>query len=157
VEGVVQGAVTTSVEPGPHGAATAGGQGAGAGEGGERCVVAASTGVGERHDGLGGADRADATTFDQSGGDVVDDGLQLGAVGLELAGCRGQGERGAADLGVSYGPLAAGLAWWPAPGQAGQAGLGARRGKADDRCRPRSATAIGRMDMGTLRTACSAT
>jgi hypothetical protein len=49
VQGVVQGAVTTSVEPGPHGAATAGGQGAGAGEGGERCVVAASTGVGERH------------------------------------------------------------------------------------------------------------
>jgi hypothetical protein len=53
-----------------------------AGEGGERCVVAASVGVGERHDGLGGAERADAPTFDRSGGDVVDHGVQWGAVGL---------------------------------------------------------------------------
>ena len=49
---------------------------------------------------LRGAVDADAGLLDQSGGDVVDDGLQLGAVGLELAGCRGQGKGEAADLGI---------------------------------------------------------
>ena len=78
----------------------------------------------ERHDGLGGADRADAATLDQSGDDVVDDGLQLGAVGLERAGGFAQGEREAADLGMPHGLLAAGFPRWPAPGQPGQAGFG---------------------------------
>src|SRR3954449_6680661 len=91
----------------PHGPAAAGRQRAGAAQGGERRVVAAAAGVGERRDGLGGADRADAATLDQSGGEVVDDGVQLGAVGLERAGGFAQGEGEAADLGVPYGLLAA--------------------------------------------------
>ena len=40
----------------------------------------------KRHDGLGGADRADAAAVGQAGGEVVDDGLQLGAVGLAARG-----------------------------------------------------------------------
>ena len=122
----VQGAVSAAVESVPHGAAAAGRQRAGAGQGGERGVVAAAAGVGERHDGLGGADRADAAALDQPGNEVVDDGLQLGAVGLERAGGFAQGEGEAADLGVPDGLLAGGVARWPAPGQAGQAGLGER-------------------------------
>jgi hypothetical protein len=68
--------------------------------------------------------RADATTLEQPGNDVVDDGLQLGPVGLDRARGFAQGEGEAADLGVPHGLLAAGLARWPAPGQAGQAGVG---------------------------------
>src|SRR5512132_942300 len=49
-----------------------------------------------------------------------------GAVGLELAGGLAQGERGAAELGVPDGVLAAGRARWPAAGQGRQAGLGER-------------------------------
>ena len=62
----------------------------------------------------------------QSGDEVVDDGLQLGAVGLECAGGVAQGEGEAADLGVPHGLLAAGVAGRAAPGQASQAGVGER-------------------------------
>ena len=80
--------------------------------------------MGERDDGLGGADRADATTLGHAGDDVVDDGLQLDTVGLERAGGPAEGEGEAADLGVPDGLLPAGIARWPASGQAGQAGFG---------------------------------
>ena len=66
------------------GSAAAGGDGAGAAERGERGFVAAPAGVGEAHDGLGGADWPDTVAAGEAGGDVVDDGQQLGAVVLEL-------------------------------------------------------------------------
>src|SRR5437764_443279 len=99
-----------------HGAPAAGLQWAGTGQGGERCVVAAAAGVGERHDRLGGADRADTATVGQSWSEVVDDGLQLRAVGLERLGGIPQGQREAADLGVSDGLLPGGVAEWAAAG-----------------------------------------
>jgi hypothetical protein len=46
---------------------------------------AAAAGVGEAHDGLGGADRAHAMAAGETGGDVLDDGQQLRAVFLEPA------------------------------------------------------------------------
>src|SRR5207244_8320027 len=55
---------------------------AGPGQPGEGGLVAAAPGVGERHDGLGGADRADAGTAGQPRGKLVHDGGELGAVGL---------------------------------------------------------------------------
>ena len=57
---------------------------------------------------------------------VVDDGLQLGAVGLERAGGLAQGHGEAADLGVPYGLLTGGLAGRSASGQDRQAGVGER-------------------------------
>jgi hypothetical protein len=57
--------------------------------------------VGEADDGLGGADRADAVAAGQAGGEVVGDGLQLGAVVLELL--------PGLDLGLADGVLAAGV------------------------------------------------
>ena len=85
VDGAVQGAVRAAVEPVPGCLAAAGGDGAGAAEGGERGLVAAAAGVGEADDGRGGADRPDAVAAGEAGGDVVDDGQQLLAVVLELA------------------------------------------------------------------------
>jgi hypothetical protein len=76
---------------------------AGPSEFGERGVVAAATGVGERHDGLGGADRADPCR-------VVSPGVKW----LTMA----------ADLGLAYGLLPAGLAGLAAPGQPSQGGVG---------------------------------
>src|SRR5215218_7665397 len=67
---------------------------------------------------------ADAATLDQPGDEVVDNGLQLGAVGLERAGGLAQGEGEAADLGMPHGLLPDGLARWPAPGQGRPAGVG---------------------------------
>jgi hypothetical protein len=49
--------------------------------GGEGGVVSAPAGVGEGHDDLDGADRPDSRTGGQSGGEVLDDGGQLRAVG----------------------------------------------------------------------------
>jgi len=63
VDGAVEGSVAAAVESVPHGAAAAGLQWAGADEGG---VVAAAPGVGEGHDGVGGADRADAAPIGQA-------------------------------------------------------------------------------------------
>jgi hypothetical protein len=85
VDGAVQRPVPTAVEPVTDGLAAAGRDGAGAAEGGERGLAAAAAGVGEAHDGLGGADRPDAVAAGETGGDVIDDGQQLGAVVLELA------------------------------------------------------------------------
>ncbi len=84
VDGPVQGPVAAAVEPVPDGLAAAGRDRADAAEGGERGFAAAPAGVGEAHDGLRGADRPDAEPAGQAGGDVVDDGQQLGMVVLEL-------------------------------------------------------------------------
>src|SRR4051812_42773913 len=73
VDGAVERAVAAAVEPVAHGAAAAGLQRAGAGQRGERGVVAASTGVGEADDGLGGGDRADAAALGEPGSEIVGD------------------------------------------------------------------------------------
>src|SRR5436190_16626943 len=80
VDRAVEGAVAAAVEAVAHGLSAAGRDGAGAGEGGERGVGAAAAGMGERHDGLGGGDGSDAGASGETGYEVVDDGLQLGAV-----------------------------------------------------------------------------
>jgi hypothetical protein len=85
VDGAVEGAVAAGVEPVPDGTAAAGREGAGAAQRGERGFAAAAAGVGEAHDGLGGADRADPVAAGQAGGDVLDNGQQLGAVVVELS------------------------------------------------------------------------
>jgi hypothetical protein len=82
--------------------------------------------VGEADDHLGGTDRSDAGLVGQADSQFVDNGLQLGAVGLQRAGGLAQREGEAADLGLAHGLVAAGLARWPAPGQARQDGLGER-------------------------------
>ena len=84
VDGAVQRPVAATVEPVPDGLAAAGRDGAGAAKGGEGSFAAAAAGVGEADDGLGSADRSDAIAAGQTGSDVVDDGLQLGAVVFEL-------------------------------------------------------------------------
>jgi len=76
VDGAVEGAVAAAVEAVAHGVSAAGRYRAGAGEGGERGVVAAAAGVGERHDGLGGGDGSDAGALGEAGCEVVDDGLR---------------------------------------------------------------------------------
>jgi hypothetical protein len=60
VDGLVQCPVSAAVQSVAGGLATGGFQGAGPGEFGEGGIVAATPGVGERHDGLSGADRADS-------------------------------------------------------------------------------------------------
>src|SRR4051794_11317428 len=115
VDGAVERAVAAAVEPVAHGAAAAGLQRAGAGQRGERGVVAASTGVGEADDGLGGGDRADAAALGEPGSEIVGDRLELGSVGPQGASGLAQGDGEAADLGVPYGLLAAGVAGFPSP------------------------------------------
>ena len=109
-----------------HGPAAAGRQRAGTGQRGEGGLVAAPPGVGEAHDGLGGADRADAGPVGQAWGEIVDDGLQLGAVGQQSAPGFAHGQGDAPDLGLSYGVLAGGVAGAAAAGQAGEDGVGER-------------------------------
>jgi hypothetical protein len=75
--------------------------------------------VGEADDGLGGADRADAVAAGQAGGEVVGDGLQLGAVVLELLPGLAYCEPETADLGLADGVLAAGVGGDLAGGQPG--------------------------------------
>ena len=94
------------------------------GQGGERGVVAAPAGVGEADDHLGGADRADPAPVGQPGGQVVDDGLQLGPVGLQRAAAVAHGHGKTADLAVAHGLGAAGVVGQAAAGQRGQRGVG---------------------------------
>ncbi len=121
---LVQGAVTAAVEPMPGGASAAGLLGADAAEGGEGGLVAAPAGVGERHDDLGGADRADAALVGQPGGQVVDDVLQLGPISFEFAAPVAQRDRQPADLAVAYRLGAGGLPGLAAPGQLVESALG---------------------------------
>ena len=83
-------------------------QWAGVRQRGERGIVSAPSDMGERDDGLGGGDRADAAAIGQSGSHLVGDGLQLGpVVGQRVPpGPHGQGQ--ASDLAVPHRLLAAG-------------------------------------------------
>jgi hypothetical protein len=107
VEGFVQCPVPTPIEPVAGGLAAGGLDRAGPGELGEGGVAAAASGVGERDDGLGGADGADSGLAEQPGSQVVDNRGQLGAVGGKRAGGLASCEGEAADLAVAYGLLAA--------------------------------------------------
>ena len=60
----------------------------------------------------------------ETGGQVVDDGLQLDAVGFECAAGVVDGQGEAADLGVADGLFAAGIARQATAGQAGERGVG---------------------------------
>ena len=62
----------------------------------------------------------------EAGGDVVHDGLQLGAVVFECAAGVVDGQGEAADLGVADGLFAAGVAGEAAAGEAGEGGVGER-------------------------------
>lgn len=110
VDGAVEGPVAATVEPMSDGAAAAGWQRVGAGEGGEGGVVSASAGMGEADDGLGGADRSDAALVGQARSEIVDDGQKLGAVGLERVTGLAQGQRESSKFGVADGLFAAGIA-----------------------------------------------
>ena len=123
VDGAVQRPVAAAVEPVPDGLAAAGRERAGAAQRGEGGFAAAAAGVGEADDGLRGADWADAEAAGQAGGDVVDDGQQLGPVVLELAPGLAQRERQAADLGLADGLLAAGISGQFGPASAARAVL----------------------------------
>ena len=92
---------------------------AGPGEFGEGGVVAAATRVGERDDGLGGADRTDSGPGGQPRDQVVDDRGQLGAVGFERAGRLTQRQSEPPNLAVAYDLLAAGTCGLAAPGEGG--------------------------------------
>jgi hypothetical protein len=72
--------------------------------------------VGEAHDGLRGADRPDTIPAGEPGGDVVDDGQQLGMVVLELDPGLAKPDRQAADLSLADGLLSAGMRRQFAPG-----------------------------------------
>jgi len=80
--------------------------------------------MGERRDGLGGADRADTGATEQPGGEVVDDGLQLGPVGLEGAAGFPQRQSEPADLAVAHGLFSAGITGLSASSQRDQGGVG---------------------------------
>lgn len=120
VEGFVQRSVSAAVEPMSLGVAAGDLQGAGSGEFGKCGIVA----VGKRHDGLGGADRADAGSLGQPGHEVVNDCGQLGAVGLEnltgVAYCHSQ----AMDLGMADRLLSIGVSGQTACDQLSQGGEG---------------------------------
>jgi hypothetical protein len=75
---------------------------------------------------VGGADRADAAPIGQAGGDVVDDGVQLRAVGLECVGGLAERQGESADLGVPNCLMAVGVAGLSTPGQGGENGVGER-------------------------------
>jgi len=75
----------------------------------------ASAGMRERHDHLGCADRADPPAVGQAGGQVVDDGSELGAVGFEFAATVTQPHRQATNLGLAHGLFACRVARRPAP------------------------------------------
>lgn len=99
VDGLVECSVPASVESVAGGLAAGGLERAGSGEFGEGGIVAAAPGVGERDDGLGGADRADSGAGGQLRDQVVDDCGQFGAVGLERASGLAQRQSEPADLG----------------------------------------------------------
>jgi hypothetical protein len=82
--------------------------------------------VGEADDHLGGAEWSDAALVGQAGSQIVHNGLQLRAVGLERAGGLAQREGESPDLSVAHGLFAAGVAGCSAPGHAGQGGVGER-------------------------------
>src|SRR3954468_4541398 len=88
---------------------------AGPAERGERRLAAAPPRMRERHDHLGGADRPDAVVISQPRGEVVDDGLQLGPVVLELAALVAQGDRPNPDLRLAH-RLGPGRLWGGAAG-----------------------------------------
>jgi hypothetical protein len=113
-------AVAATVEAVPHGSSAAGLQRTDAAKRGEGGVVAASTGVGEGHDDLGGADRPDARAGSQSGGEVLDDGSQLRAVGPQRLPGVAERDRESADLGLSYRLSAIGVASGAATDEAGE-------------------------------------
>jgi hypothetical protein len=75
---------------------------------------------------VGGADRADAAPIGQAGGDVVDDGVQLRAVGLECVGGLAERQGESADLGVPNCLMAVGVVGLSTPGQGGENGVGER-------------------------------
>lgn len=100
---------------------------AGAGELGEGGVAAAASGVGKRHDGLGGADRGRFRVVEQSGNQVADDGGELSAVGGQRSGGVAQGQGQSADLALADGLLSAGVGRQAAASQAGQDGVGQPR------------------------------
>jgi hypothetical protein len=93
--------------------------GGGRGECGEGGIGAAAPGVGERDESLGGADGADSGPGGQLGDQVVDDRGQLGAVGLERAGCLAQCQGEPADLSMAEGLLSARAYGLAAPEQPG--------------------------------------
>ena len=127
VDGAVQGPVTTTVEPVPNDPATAGLDRVGAAQGRERSLVAASAWVGEADDGLSGADRADPVPVGETGGEVVDDGQELSAIGLQLAPGLLQRERETLNLSLANGKVATGRGRQLASGQTGQRRVGQRR------------------------------
>ncbi len=67
---------------------------------------------------------SDAGALGEAGCEVLDDGLQLGAVVFERAAGVVDGQGQAADLGVADGLFAAGVAGQAAARQAGEGGVG---------------------------------
>jgi hypothetical protein len=124
VDRAVECAIAAAVEPVAYGSAAAGLQRAGAGQGGERGIVSAASGMGETHDRLGGGDRPEAPAVGQSRGEIVHDGLQLCPIGLERSTGVAHGQGETTDLSVAHGLLTAGVAGHSASGQAGENGLG---------------------------------
>jgi hypothetical protein len=124
VDRAVECPVSAPVEAMSHGAAAAGGQRRDSAQRGERRVVSTLSGVGEAHDHLGGADRADAGLVGKPGNEIVHDGQQLGAVGREVAAMITQGESQSSDLGVAHRLLAGAIMWCPSPGQGRPDGVG---------------------------------
>lgn len=82
--------------------------------------------MGEADDHLGGTDRSDTALVGQARRQIVHNGLQLRAVGLERASGLAQREVQSPDLSVAHGLLAAGLTGCSAPDHARQGGLGER-------------------------------
>jgi hypothetical protein len=88
VGGAVECPVAASVEPVASDLAAGGLDRPGAGEPGEGGVVAAASGVEERHDGLGGADRADAGAAGQPGSQLAAPARGGGSRAWRTAGAR---------------------------------------------------------------------
>src|SRR5882757_2214238 len=124
VNGAVELAVSASVQPVAHGAPAGGFQRAGAREGRECGVVAAPPDVGERRDGLSGADRANTGAVKQPGSEVVDDGLHLGSVGLEGTSGFPQRQSEPADLALAHSLFSAGVTGLTASSKCAQGGVG---------------------------------
>ena len=78
--------------------------------------AAAAAGVGEAHDGLRGVDRPDAKPAGEPGGDVADDGQQLGVVVFQQVPGLAERERQASDLCLPDGLFAAGASRRLPPG-----------------------------------------
>lgn len=89
----VEGTVAAAAETVAHDAAAAGGNRAGAGQGGKGCFVAAAPNMRPGDQGLGGADRADAAPGQQFRGMGLDDLGELLVVSGQLTGGRDDGGR----------------------------------------------------------------